>query len=58
MTPTTPQAHTVTADDGKTFDSGSIDPNATFSFTFKSAGTFTYHCGFHTYMKGTVVVTG
>ncbi len=51
-------AHTVSADDGKTFDSGSIASGASFSFTFKTAGTFSYHCGFHTYMKGAVTVTG
>jgi plastocyanin len=27
-----------------------------YSFTFKKAGTYTYHCTPHPYMKGTVVV--
>lgn len=54
-------AHTVTSDDGgKTFDSGTSNPVAaqtgTFTFTFKTPGTFTYHCSFHPFMKGTVIV--
>ena len=54
-------AHTVTSDDGgKTFDSGTSKPVAaqtgTFTFTFKTPGTFTYHCSFHPFMKGTVIV--
>ena len=54
-------AHTVTSDDGgKAFDSGTSNPIAaqtgTFSFTFKTPGTFTYHCSFHPFMKGTVIV--
>ena len=50
-------AHTVTADDGQAFDSGTIDPKATFTFTPKAAGTFAYHCTFHPWMKATLVVT-
>ena len=48
--------HTVTADDGS-FDSGRLDPGEQFSQTFDQPGTFTYHCGFHPEMQGTVVVT-
>ena len=50
-----PVAHTVTSDSGL-FNSGDLAPSATFSFTFSNAGTFTYHCAIHTYMKGTIVV--
>jgi len=50
-------AHTVTADDGTSFDSGSIDPKASFTLTPTAAGTFVYHCTFHPWMKGTLVVT-
>ncbi len=39
-------AHTVTADDGS-FDSGNMDPGATFEFTFSKAGTFAYYCMYH-----------
>ena len=47
--------HTVTADDGS-FDSGPLDPGATFSQTFTTAGTFTYHCNIHSNMTATVTV--
>ena len=50
-------AHTITADDGKTFDSGNVANGATYSFTFTTAGTFPYHCAIHTSMKATVIVT-
>src|SRR4051794_11680069 len=48
--------HTVTADDGS-FDSGRLDPGEQFSQTFDQPGTFTYHCGFHPDMQGSIVVT-
>jgi len=48
-------AHTVAADD-KSWKSDNLDQNGTFSHTFTSAGTFTYHCSLHLEMKGTVVV--
>ena len=50
-------AHTVTADDGVSFDSGSLDPQLQFSFTAESVGTLTYHCSFHPWMTGTITVT-
>src|SRR5215213_1477550 len=48
--------HTVTADDGS-FDSGRLDPGEQFSQTFDQPGTYTYHCGFHPDMQGSIVVT-
>jgi len=51
------QAHTITADDNS-FDSGSIDPGGTFSFSPTAAGTFAYHCTPHPWMKGTITVDG
>lgn len=40
------------------FDSGGIAPNAAFTYKFTSAGTYTYHCTFHSMMaNATVVVT-
>jgi plastocyanin len=48
--------HTVTADNGA-FDSGQLKPGATFSQTFTTPGTYTYHCEIHPQMTGTVVVT-
>ena len=48
-------AHTSTSD-GRTWNSQTILPGGTFSFTFQNAGTFTYHCTIHPGMIGTVVV--
>jgi plastocyanin len=48
-------AHSATADDGS-FDTGLFSPGQSKSFTFKKAGTYTYHCSAHPYMKGTVIV--
>jgi plastocyanin len=56
---TTQAPHTVTSDDGKTFNSGNANPVApgtTFSFKFTAKGSFAYHCNFHPYMKATIVV--
>lgn len=49
-------AHTVTSDNNL-FNSGNIGSNGTFSYTFSTAGSFSYHCSIHPTMKGTVVVT-
>ena len=38
------------------FDSGHIDPDATFTFTFEHAGAYAYHCTLHPWMVGTVIV--
>jgi plastocyanin len=48
--------HTVTSDDGQTFDSGNIAVGGTFRFTFKNTGKFSYHCNIHPYMRATIVV--
>jgi plastocyanin len=48
--------HTATALDGKTFDSGAIDPNASWSFTFPTAGIYKYRCSIHPDMQGEVDV--
>ncbi|SRR6266487_690824 len=47
-------AHTVTS---SKFDSGNLLPSGTFSFTFKTPGTFQYVCNYHPFMQGTIVVT-
>ena len=50
--------HTVTDKGaGKTFDSGNIAFNATFTHTFNTAGTFTYYCTIHGF-QATLVVKG
>ncbi len=48
--------HTVDSDDNQTFKSGDLQPQATFSFTPTTAGTFPYHCHYHPWMKGALVV--
>ena len=47
--------HTATADDGS-FDTGIIGPGETAQLTFEEAGTFTYYCIPHPFMKATVIV--
>jgi len=47
--------HTVTANDGS-FSSGNMNPGDTYVLTFTSAGNYTYHCSYHPWMKGTIVV--
>lgn len=47
--------HSVVADDGS-FKSNSLKNDASFSQTFGTAGTFSYHCGFHASMTGIVIV--
>jgi plastocyanin len=49
-------SHTVTSDDGQTFDSGTVAVGGTFHFTFTTKGTFPYHCNFHPYMRATIIV--
>jgi plastocyanin len=51
-----PVVHTVTADDGS-WDSGNLSQSQTFTKTFETAGTYTYHCTVHPWMVGTVIVT-
>jgi plastocyanin len=48
-------AHTATADD-RSYDTQTIDQGKTRMVTFSRAGTFPYHCDFHPFMKGTIVV--
>jgi plastocyanin len=50
-----PLAHTVTSDDSA-FDSGELRPDASWSHTFTTPGTYSYHCVPHPSMKATVVV--
>jgi plastocyanin len=53
--------HTVTADGGL-FDSGTLEPGDTFSYTFEEPGEYPYYCRFHgdeggRGMSGVVIVT-
>ena len=46
--------HTVTGND---FDSGLVPQDKSFSYIFKNAGNFEYHCVIHPSMQGRVIVT-
>ena len=47
--------HTVTANDAS-FDSGNVALGQSFAFTFTAPGTYQYHCVYHPWMTGTVIV--
>ena len=48
-------SHTVTSDTG-VFNSSTLYLGDTFSYTFTEGGTFNYHCVFHLFQTGTVIV--
>jgi plastocyanin len=48
-----PASHTVKFADS---ESPILKNGGTYSKTFNQAGTFSYECGIHPYMKGTVIV--
>jgi plastocyanin len=48
--------HTATANNARSFDSGTLGPGQRFSHTFKRAGKKAYHCEIHPSMKGSVTV--
>ncbi|MES2154541.1 MAG: plastocyanin/azurin family copper-binding protein [bacterium] len=50
--------HTVTSTSGApaSFDSPDLGQGATFSFTFAAAGTYPYHCRYHSGMVASVLV--
>lgn len=47
--------HTVTWDNGGQ-SSGTLKTGESYSFTFNTAGTFSYHCAFHPSMHGKIIV--
>ena len=49
-------AHTVTAQSGATFDSGTLKPGikAFYETTMRNAGTVSYHCTIHPNMTGKI----
>jgi plastocyanin len=49
-------AHTATANNGRSFDSGRLGKGQRYTHTFKSAGKKKYHCEPHPHMRGTVAV--
>lgn len=48
-------SHTVTFDTGGV-GSDTLKSGATFDHVFDAAGSFPYHCNFHSSMKGVIVV--
>ena len=48
--------HTATADAQGGFDTGTLNQGKAMTVVFKKAGTFSYHCAFHPFMHGRVVV--
>jgi len=50
------QTHTVTSDDGASFNSGNISPQGTYTFTATQTGVYAYHCAIHPEMHGTLTV--
>jgi plastocyanin len=50
-------SHTVTSNQTGLFDSGTFGVGATWSYTFKTAGTHRYYCTIHPMMWGEVVVS-
>jgi plastocyanin len=52
-----PHTATATSPSGA-FDSGTLQPGQSFSFTFNRPGTYAYHCAIHPFMSGTVTVSG
>ena len=49
--------HTATSkDDPQVFDSGPLDTDEKFSFTFSKPGKYAYYCKVHPHMTGVVIV--
>jgi plastocyanin len=49
--------HTATSTAGpQSFDSGNIPIGGSYSYTFGAAGTYRYHCIYHPWMIGAIVV--
>ena len=49
-------AHTATANNGRSFNSGLLSKGQRYTHTFKSAGRKGYHCKPHPHMRGIVIV--
>jgi plastocyanin len=49
-------SHTATSDTAGVFDTNGLDKGQAKKVTFTKAGTFAYHCDFHPFMKGAIVV--
>lgn len=49
-------SHTVTSNAGSELSSNTLGKDQSYSHTFNTAGTYAYHCAFHSGMKATVIV--
>ena len=49
--------HTATADDGHSFDTGTLAHGASQTISVSKPGSYPYHCSIHPFMHGTLVVT-
>ena len=49
-------AHTATADDGHSFDTGTLADGASKTISVSKPGSYAYHCSIHPFMHGTLVV--
>lgn len=54
--------HTVTSTSvpagAAAFDSGNMNAGQAYTYNFTTPGTYQYHCSYHSWMTGTVVVVG
>jgi len=48
--------HTATSNDGTSFDTTAIQHGQTKMVTLTKPGTYGYHCAFHPFMTGTIIV--
>jgi plastocyanin len=48
--------HSVTADDGHSFDTGTLSTGDSAAIRVAQAGRYAYHCTIHPFMKGELVV--
>jgi plastocyanin len=48
-------AHHIVSNTGL-FDSGTLAPGASYTFTFAAAGSYPYHCSIHPTMTGTITI--
>jgi plastocyanin len=49
-------SHTATSKEAGAFDTGTIEPGQSGKVTLDRAGTFSYYCVFHPFLKGTITV--
>jgi plastocyanin len=49
-------AHTVTADDGHSFDTGTLSQGSSKTISVTKPGTYPYHCSIHAFMHGKLIV--